>query len=91
MPKSVESHVMVPFAWASVSPDPVQYKPYNPTFQPLGCIVEVPIPSHLVRVAESGTGKNRSVQFFLTPDGMSYATKELSKSINRAHTNQIPA
>lgn len=79
---AVTDVVLVRFMWMSVSPDPVQYKPYNPVFAPQEIYIEVAVPAHMVKSPSKGG-------VVLTPDGMGYACKQLSIAIARAHTDSI--
>lgn len=95
MASEKEEFVAVPFEWTFVSPDPVQYKPYNPQFRPLGMIVWVRIPTRLLEedvptkpsikiVAGDTVGVTTLVH--LTPKAMAYACKQLASAVMSAHT-----
>lgn len=72
--------------WANVSPDPNQYKPYNPHFEPVNTYVEIDVPYE-----EGGRVLVKAVKQemdILTPDGMAWICKNLSASLRRAWTTQ---
>lgn len=91
MAKAKENEdVEVLFVWETASPDPIQYKPYNPTLSPAGVWVAVQVPAeYVVRVIRDASNSdpfdNRLV--ILTPAGMAYCLEEVSSAIMRLKSN----
>lgn len=81
-----EEMIEIPFLWVSASPDPVQYKPYNPQFEPMNVIVRVPVPARFV-LDKRKIGDE--TYYELTPNGMAYASKELAKAVMRGHSDDL--
>lgn len=86
MVKEIEK-IPVLFNWASCSPDPVQYKPLNPTLTPLGYTVVVLVPDTEKYIYESTTEEEteKKTVITLTPYGMAYCLRELAKAIGETY------
>lgn len=67
------------FLWDGVSPDPAQYKPYSPHFQPVNTIVALDVPARYV--AEPDVEMYDEHYIVLTPDGMAWCSQQLSAGI----------
>lgn len=73
------------FIWKSCSPDPVQYKPNNPTLEPVDMQVDVRIPDDEKYIAERRVVESITNIVALTPLGMAYAMREVAKAIKQTY------
>lgn len=80
---SDEATVPVWFVWKEVSPDPVQYKPYSPTYAPLSLAVQLDVPRRFVIADEEEKVTLDGENFYvvLTPEGAAWCMEQLSKGI----------
>ena len=76
MPK-VDNRPMtkIEIPWSSISPDPVQYKPYAPRFDLKNIFVEVEVPTeYILRKFTNG-------KFVFKPEAVPYIAHQLSLAI----------
>ena len=89
---SNEDTVPVWFVWEGVEPDPIQYKPYSPSFRPDALAVQLNVPTKFVvatsedEIQFDDDGKNYTV---LTPEGMAWCCEQLSTGIIRIKTGAV--
>lgn len=84
-----ETTVPVWFIWKEVSPDPVQYKPYSPTFHPLSLAVQLDVPERfVVAVPEDHIVLDQDDIDYtvLTPEGAAWCMEQLSRGITNIKT-----
>lgn len=81
MPEKIENDfVTVEFVWSQANPDPLQYKPYNPTLLPKDVCVSVQVPRKYVIKSEGG--------IVLTPEGLGYVCKQIAVGISTAYREE---
>ena len=76
--------IKVQFNWTTSTIDPAQFKPWMPTLTPIGLIIEVEIPNkpkYVIQAIDVGIT-------ILTPEGMAYASKQISTAIAKLHSEE---
>jgi hypothetical protein len=80
MTEKIEKDVTVSLVVSQLNTDPLQYKPYSPTFLPKDVTVQIQVP--VVYVISSKEG------IILTPKGLGYVCKILAQGISEAFRDE---
>ena len=83
MKKVERKMIPVRFKWTSLSPDPIQYKPNNPTFEPQGVMVQILVPEEYILNIEA-----QPESIVLSIDGMAYVLEQFRQSIYANYLTQ---
>lgn len=67
------------FVWDGVSPDPQQYKPYSPHFQPVNTLVSLSVPAKYV--LEPDVEMDDQHYIVLSAEGMAWCSEQLAAGI----------
>ena len=80
MPEKIDEFVTVSLVVSQLNTDPIQYKPYSPTFLPKDVTVQVQVPAKYVISSKDG--------IVLTPKGLGYVCKILASGISEAFRDE---